>query len=198
MRSGVSAPLPLGDTGFGIQAFLRRQAGRVAGVGLFTGVAFALASLGTWSVADPSFSHATDAPVTNAMGYAGAVFSDLAMQFFGLSCVAALVPAVSMGLPVRYGAGRRQDLPRRAAAWFAAALLSAAVAGCLAPPETWPLPTGLGGVFGDMVLKVPGAFTGGYPTGLFATALVVLFLAPALFLYAYGSGLTVPHAWLSP
>ncbi len=189
MRSGVSAPLPLADTGFGVQAFLRRQAGRVAGIGLFAGVTFALASLGTWNVADPSFSHATDGPVSNAMGYPGAVFSDLAMQFFGLSCVAALVPAVLWGFLFATARGV-DNLPRRAAAWFAAALLSAAVAGCLAPPETWPLPTGLGGVFGDMVLKVPGAFTGGYPTGLFATALAILFLAPALFLYAYGSGLT--------
>ena len=170
MRSGVSAPLALGDTGLGIQAFLRRQAGRVAGIGLFAGVAFALASLGTWNVADPSFSHATDGPVTNAMGYAGAVFSDLAMQFFGLSSVAALVPAVIWGFLFATARGV-DNLPRRAAAWFGAALLSAAVAGCLTPPETWPLPTGLGGVFGDMVLKVPGAFTGGYPTGLFATAL---------------------------
>ena len=64
---------------------------------LLAGVAFTLAALGTWNVDDPSFSHATDNPVTNAMGYPGAVVSDLAMQFFGLSSVAALVPAVIWG-----------------------------------------------------------------------------------------------------
>ena len=154
MRSGVSAPLALTDTGHGIQAFVRRQAGRVSGIGLFAGVAFALASLGTWNVADPSFSHATDSPVTNAMGYPGAVFSDLAMQFFGLSSVAALVPAVIWGF--FFATARGVDsLPRRAAAWFGASLLFAAIAGCTTPPETWPLPSGLGGVFGDMVLKIP-------------------------------------------
>ena len=68
MRSGVTAPLALDDAGHGFQAFLRRQAGRLAGLGLFAAVAFGLASLGTWNVSDPSFSHATDAPVTNAMG----------------------------------------------------------------------------------------------------------------------------------
>ncbi|RVD62886.1 DNA translocase FtsK 4TM domain-containing protein, partial [Mesorhizobium sp. M7A.F.Ca.ET.027.03.2.1] len=78
MRSGASAPLALADTGHGIQAFARRQVGRLVGVGLFALAAFGVASLATWNVADPSFSHATNNTVTNAMGYAGAVFSDLA------------------------------------------------------------------------------------------------------------------------
>ncbi len=85
MRSGVAAPLSLIETGSGLGLFMRRQLGRAGGLALLGGVAFALAALGTWNVADPSFSHATDAPVTNAMGYPGAIFSDLAMQFFGLS-----------------------------------------------------------------------------------------------------------------
>ena len=189
MRSGVSAPLALADTGHGFQAFLRRQAGRLAGIGLFAAVAFALASLGTWNVADPSFSHATDAPVTNAMGYPGAVFSDLAMQFFGLSSVAALVPAVIWGFFFATARGV-DNLPRRAAAWFGAALLFAAIAGCATPPETWPLPSGLGGVFGDMMLKIPAVFTGGgYPTGFLATLLAVLLV---------GAGALPFRLWLRP
>lgn len=189
MRSGVTVPLALEDTAHGFQAFLRRQAGRVAGLGLFAFVAFGLASLGTWNVADPSFSHATDAPVSNAMGYPGAVFSDLAMQFFGLASVAALVPAVIWGF--LFATARGVDsLPKRAAAWFGAALCFAAIAGCATPPATWPLPSGLGGVFGDMMLKIPAIFTGGgYPTGFLATLLAVLLVAPALYLFAYGSGL---------
>jgi S-DNA-T family DNA segregation ATPase FtsK/SpoIIIE len=186
MRSGASAPLALTDTGHGIRAFARRQLGRVVGLGLFAAVAFGVASLATWNVADPSFSHATDNAVTNAMGYPGAVFSDLAMQFFGLSAVAALVPAVAWGF-LLFTARGVDKLPRRGLAWAGFALLAAAITGCVTPPPTWPLPTGLGGVFGDMVLKIPGAFAGGYPTGLFATVLAVLFAAPALWLFAYGS-----------
>ncbi|MEQ1943561.1 DNA translocase FtsK [Mesorhizobium sp. VNQ89] len=190
MRSGVSVPLELDEAGHGLQAFLRRQAGRVAGIGLFGFVGFALASLATWNVADPSFSHATDAPVSNAMGYAGAVFADLAMQFFGLASVAALVPAVIWGFFFVTARGV-DSMPKRAAAWFGAALLFAAIAGCLTPPQTWPLPTGLGGVFGDMVLKVPSLFTGGgYPDGLLATVLCIVFVVPAAYLFAYGSGLS--------
>ncbi|KQZ14959.1 cell division protein FtsK [Mesorhizobium sp. Root554] len=188
MRSGGTAPLALADTGHGLQAFARRQAGRLAGVGMLLGVIFAVASLATWNVADPSFSHATDNVVTNAMGYAGAVFSDIAMQFFGLSAVAALVPAVIWGI-LLFTARGVDKLPKRGLAWFGYAMLAAAIAGCVVPPKTWPLPTGLGGVFGDMVLNVPGAFAGGYPTGLLATVLAVIFAAPALWLFVYGSAL---------
>ncbi|HEY4193526.1 MAG TPA: DNA translocase FtsK [Mesorhizobium sp.] len=189
MRSGASAQLALTETvGHGIQAFARRQVGRLAGAALFGAVAFGIASLATWNVADPSFSHATDNIVTNAMGYPGAVFSDLAMQFFGLSAVAGLVPAVVWGF-LLFSARGVDKLPKRGLAWFGFALLAAAIAGCVVPPKTWPLPTGLGGVFGDMVLKVPGIFVGGYPTGIIASVLAVLFVAPALWLFAYGSAL---------
>ncbi|TIS58569.1 DNA translocase FtsK [Mesorhizobium sp.] len=188
MRSGASAPLALTDTGHGIQAFARRQVGRLAGAGLFVLVAFGVASLATWNVADPSFSHATNNTVTNAMGYTGAVFSDLAMQFFGLAAVAALVPAVVWGF-LLFTARGVDRLPKRGLSWFGFALLAAAIAGCVVPPKTWPLPTGLGGVFGDMVLKIPGLFIGGYPTGLIASVLVVLLIAPALWLFAHGSAL---------
>jgi S-DNA-T family DNA segregation ATPase FtsK/SpoIIIE len=186
MRSATQFALT--DTGHGFQAFARRQVGRAVGLALFAFVAFGLASLGTWNVADPSFSHATANPVTNAMGYPGAVFSDLAMQFYGLSSVAALVPAVIWGF--FFATARGVDkMPRRALAWFGASLLFAAIAGCVIAPPTWPLPSGLGGVFGDMVLKLPSLATGGYPTGWVASLLVMVFAGPAVWLSAYGSGL---------
>ena len=122
MRSGLSHDLVGRRRIAACSAFARRQASRAAGLGLLAGVAFALASLGTWNVADPSFSHATDNPVTNAMGYPGAVFSDLAMQFFGLSSVAALVPAVIWGFSCATARGvdrhaqARRRLVRRGAA----------------------------------------------------------------------------------
>jgi len=193
MRSGLSAPLALADDDRGLRAFARRQAGRAAGIALLAGVAFSLAALGTWNVEDPSFSHATGNPVTNAMGYAGAVVSDLAMQFFGLSSVAALVPAVIWGFFLASARGI-DHLGRRAAAWFGASLVFAAIAGCMTPPETWPLPTGLGGVFGDMVLKLPALFIGSYPTGFFAIVIMILLAPPALVLFAYGSGLAARRA----
>ncbi len=188
MRSELSAPLSLTGQGRGLQAFARRQIWRAAGLALFGFVAFALAALGTWNVADPSFSHATANPVTNAMGYPGAVFSDIAMQFYGLASVAALVPAVIWGAFLISARGVDR-MPRRAFAWFGASILFAAIAGCLTPPPTWPLPTGLGGVFGDMVLKMPASVTGAYPRGMLSIGIGAVLALPALWLFAFGSGL---------
>jgi DNA segregation ATPase FtsK/SpoIIIE, S-DNA-T family len=193
-----SAQLALDETDHGgLHTFARRQIGRAIGVTLFLLVAFGLASLATWNVADPSFSHASANPVTNAMGYSGAVISDLAMQFFGLGSVAALVPAVLWAFFLATGRGVDR-MPKRAGAWFAGALLGAAIAGCITPPPTWPLPNGLGGVFGDMVLKVPALFIGQYPTGIVASVLAIVLAGPALWFYAYGAGLLARRHGFEP
>jgi S-DNA-T family DNA segregation ATPase FtsK/SpoIIIE len=188
MRSGLAAPSALIETGWNLQLFARRQFSRLLGVTLVAAVGAGVASLATWSVADPSFSHATDNPVTNAMGYPGAVFADLAMQFFGLAAVPALVPAVLWGFFLATSRGV-DGMAKRGSAWLGAALLFAAIAGCIAAPPTWPLPTGLGGVFGDMVLKLPGLFLGGYPNGWVAGLIALVLASPAIWLFAYGSAL---------
>ena len=188
MRSGLSATFGLEHLPRSLQSFLRRQFARLVGLILLAGTAFATASLATWNVADPSFSHATGNIVTNAMGFPGAVFADIAMQFFGLGSVTALLPAVFWG--VFLASARTIDRKlKRAAAWFASAILLSAIAGCIAPSATWPLPSGLGGVFGDMVLKIPALATGAYPTGFLALLLGLLLLAPSLWLFGFGAGI---------
>ncbi len=185
MRSGQS--LALSDTGHGLAGFARRFLRRIAGAVMLLAACFAVASLATWNVADPSFSHATEVPPTNAMGFAGAVFSDLAMQFFGLASVALLVPGVIWAL--RLAAGQAISRPlKRGAAWIGASLLGAAIAGCMGAPASWPLPSGLGGVFGDMVLAVPGFVFGGYPGGWLAMLFAIVLAAPALSLFGFASG----------
>jgi S-DNA-T family DNA segregation ATPase FtsK/SpoIIIE len=187
MRSGAAAPYAPSFAP-ALAGFVRRQVGRAIGLAILAGIGFALAALATWNVADPSFSHATDNAVTNAMGYPGAAFADIAIQFYGLSAVAALAPAAVWAILFLTGRGIDRK-PQRAAAWFGASLLFAAIAACITPPDTWPLPSGLGGVFGDLVLKTPALLTGGYPTGLLAIGLGVFFAIPALVFAAYGSGL---------
>jgi S-DNA-T family DNA segregation ATPase FtsK/SpoIIIE len=186
MRSGSS--LALAGDSHGIAGFFARLARRTIGVALLAATGAAAGALATWNVGDPSFSHATDAVVTNAVGYPGAVFSDLAMQFFGLASVAALAPALCWAVLLL--AGSTVDRPwRRAAAWLGMALAAAGIAGCVAAPRTWPLPSGLGGVMGDMVLSIPGFFLGGYPQGAAGLVVALVLAAPALWLFLYAAGL---------
>ena len=56
----------------------------------------------------------------------------------------------------------------------------AGVAGCFPPNPTWPLPTGFGGVFGDIVLKMPSMALGEYPQGVIAMVLAFILALPAL------------------
>ncbi len=62
-------------------------------------------------------------------------------------------------------------------------------AACVAVPQSWPLPSGLGGIVGDMMLKVPSLLTGSVPSGWFAVILFIAFAIPALALALYSSGL---------
>jgi S-DNA-T family DNA segregation ATPase FtsK/SpoIIIE len=196
MRSGA-AQLAIDETGFGLRGFLHRQVARAAGLAVFAATGFCLAALATWTVADPSFSHATDNAVANAMGYPGAVVADLMMQFLGLGAVVALVPAVAWG--IRLASARRIDrMPARAAAWAGAALLGAGIVGCITAPPTWPLPSGLGGVLGDLALGIPSWLAGGYPTGAAAILTVAVFIGPALWLLAFAATLTGGSAAATP
>ena len=75
--------------------FVRRRIRELIGLALITLALLAAIALSTWSVQDPSLSHATKAPVNNLLGAAGAIVADLLMQLFGLAAVAIVVP---MGL----------------------------------------------------------------------------------------------------
>ncbi|SDO66083.1 DNA translocase FtsK [Phyllobacterium sp. OV277] len=189
MRQGYSASYAIDENRHGLTTLFRRQIQIVWGLALFCFVAFAIGSLATWNVIDPSFSHATSNPVRNALGYAGAVFADLGMQFFGLSALVALMPALFWGGLMLTGRGVDR-LPRRAIAWFCASLMAAAMAGCFNIPASWPMPIGLGGVFGDMVLKIPAIFTGTFPRGGLAMILVAVLALPTLWIFGFACGLT--------
>ena len=189
MRQGYSSSYAIDDQRTGLSTLFRRQIHILWGLGLIGFVAFAIGSLATWNVLDPSFSHATSNPTHNALGYPGAVFADLGMQFFGLSMVVALMPALFWGGLFLTGRGVDR-MPRRAIAWLCASLLAAAMAGCFAIPESWPMPIGLGGVFGDMVLKIPGIFIGTFPRGGLAMIMVAILAIPTLWIFGFASGIT--------
>ena len=168
---------------------VRRQLRFVAGLAILAGLALAIAALATWNVADPSFSNANGAVPYNALGFSGAAFADLVMQFFGLAGIIGLLPALFWA--IWFIRNRPVDrISRRGAAWFGGAWLTAALFGLMPASQDWPLPNGLGGVLGDMALKIPSVFTGGFPSGIVAVILGLLLSPAAGWLLVYGAGLT--------
>ena len=184
-----SSPLAFGSQflpSFRIPEFLKRPLKALLGLYMLGILVLAATALATWNVEDPSFSYATANQPLNALGFIGAAFADLTMQFFGLAGIVALLPLVSWSvLLVRNRPADR--VISRFVAWIAGSVLCAAVVACLPVPVDWPLPTGLGGVLGDMVLKVPAALTGDYPTGILAVVLAVAISIPAAWLMMFGA-----------
>ncbi|NSY18919.1 DNA translocase FtsK [Neorhizobium sp. AL 9.2.2] len=187
MGRSSSAAMANRSTRLVLTAFVWRQALALTGFGIFTLLALAVAALATWNVADPSFSYATDNPPANILGFSGAAFADLMMQFLGLASIFALLPILALALALI--SGRRYDrIPARLAAWGGGTLLASATLGCFPAPATWPIPNGIGGVIGDMILRFPALFVGAYPTGMVATVLGCIFTIPCIWLMLFASG----------
>jgi DNA segregation ATPase FtsK/SpoIIIE, S-DNA-T family len=79
------------------RAIIHRRLRELAGLALLAASCGAAAALATWSVKDPSFSHATSAPVRNLLGAPGAIAADLATQLFGLATIAIILPIAAWG-----------------------------------------------------------------------------------------------------
>src|SRR3954452_23978033 len=73
---------------------VRRNVAAFGGLAALAVAAATAASLATWSVDDPSLSHATGHPARNVLGLPGAVVADLLTQFLGLAAILLLLPPV--------------------------------------------------------------------------------------------------------
>jgi DNA segregation ATPase FtsK/SpoIIIE, S-DNA-T family len=135
-------------------AALQRRLRELGGLALLTLAMTGTLALATWSVRDPSLSHATDARVHNLLGWPGAVIADLMMQLFGVGSLALLLPIAIWGYRL-LGHRRLRHERRRIILWLVGAVLAAAFASCLPRSTHWPLPCGLGGVVGDAALRLP-------------------------------------------
>ncbi|GGE08111.1 hypothetical protein GCM10011390_28970 [Aureimonas endophytica] len=168
--------------------FLRRQMEIAGGFALVTVGIWACIAFATWNVGDPSWSQANGGEVVNFAGPSGAIVADLVMQCFGLGAV--LVAALPVIWGVLLASGRPVDrIWRRAWLALGGMALGAAALGCFPAPPAWPLPIGLGGVVGDIVLKLPAAVTGAYPSGVFGLVLAAFFALPGTWLFLNGAGL---------
>jgi S-DNA-T family DNA segregation ATPase FtsK/SpoIIIE len=158
MRSARSAPAPYGSDN-DIRLVVARNLRGFVGLATLAAVGAVAAALATWSATDPSLSNATTKAAHNALGGFGAIVADLVTQVIGLAGVVMLPPILVIGW--RLIAAGEGGFDRRFGSWWAFGVL--ATAGCLAAmplPAGWPLPIGLGGVVGDMILRVPEKILG--------------------------------------
>jgi len=141
---------------------IRRRLSELAGLALISLAILGAIALATWSIQDPSLSHATQKPIHNLLGFPGAIFADLAMQLLGLASILLLVPELLLGW--RMLSHRPVGEKWRSLLWIVVTFLAAAFASTLPYVGSWPLPTGLGGVAGDAALRAP-AWIFGSPLG---------------------------------
>jgi S-DNA-T family DNA segregation ATPase FtsK/SpoIIIE len=165
-----------------IRKALGRRVRELTGLGLIALCGVVAAALMTWSVQDPSLSHATSRPIRNIVGYSGAIGADLLMQILGLGAIMLILPIAVWGWRLlTHRAFDREAL--RIGCWILCTVLSAGFASCWAHGGAWPLPTGLGGVVGDALVRAPAVVFGplgfGYRLSLgfvLGTAMLVTFL----------------------
>ncbi|HMK70595.1 MAG TPA: DNA translocase FtsK 4TM domain-containing protein, partial [Xanthobacteraceae bacterium] len=169
-------------------AILRRRLRELGGIALISLAMMAALALATWSVRDPSLSHAINAPVRNLLGRPGAIAADLMMQLLGLGSLALLLPIAVWG----YRLLGHRPLGRerlRAVAWLLGAVLAAAFASCLPRGSRWPLPSGLGGVIGDAVLRLPAIFLGAPLSGSYRLGAAIGLGIAAFAAFAVAAGM---------
>ena len=118
---------------------LRRRLRELCGLTLLICALLGAIALATWSVQDPSLSHATQKPIVNLLGLPGAIFADLAMQLLGLASVMLLLPEALLGW--RLLSHKPLGESWRTLIWIVAAFLAAGFASTLPRIGTWPLPT---------------------------------------------------------
>ena len=161
---------------------------RLVGLIVLAMVAIILAALASWSVDDPSFSYASGKTPANWLGFPGAAIADILFQTLGLAALIFVVAPALWG----WALARRRMVTRmglRALAWIGSTILGAGVLSFIAMPESWPLPTGLGGLVGGLFTNTAASIAGAPVEGLMAALFAIIIAAPALALFWIGMGL---------
>src|SRR3954462_14438189 len=160
----IERVLPLvGQLPASIREAWARRLRELAGLSLIALSGVAAAALMTWSVQDPSLSHATSRAIRNIVGYPGAIGADLLMQILGLGSIMLILPIAVWGWRMlTHRSFDREAL--RIACWILCMVISAGFASCWPHGGAWPLPTGLGGGggggVGGALLRVRGVVFG--------------------------------------
>jgi DNA segregation ATPase FtsK/SpoIIIE, S-DNA-T family len=185
----IERVIPLvGQLPAAIRQMLARRLRELAGLGLLVLSGVTAAALMTWSVQDPSLSHATSRAIRNIAGYPGAIGADLLMQILGLGAIMLILPVAIWGWRMlTHRSFDREAL--RIGCWILCTVISAGFASCWPHGGAWPLPTGLGGVVGDALVRAPAVVFG--PPGFVYCLVLGIILGAAMvvtFLVASGTG----------
>jgi S-DNA-T family DNA segregation ATPase FtsK/SpoIIIE len=195
----IERVIPLvGQLPASIREGLARRLRELAGLGLLSLSGVAAAALMTWSVQDPSLSHATSRSIRNIVGYPGAIGADLLMQILGLGAIMLILPVAIWGWRMlTHRTFDREAL--RIACWILCTVIAAGFASCWPHGGSWPLPTGLGGVVGDALVRAP-AVVFGPPNLAYRLVLGFMLLAAmiATLLLAGGFGSRAKQEELTP
>ena len=195
----IERVIPLvGQLPVSVRDALARRLRELTGLGLIALAGVAAAALMTWSVQDPSLSHATSRAVRNIVGYPGAIGADLLMQILGLGAVMLILPIAVWGWRMLTHRSFDRE-PLRIACWILCMVTSAGFASCWPHGGAWPLPTGIGGVVGDALVRAP-AVVFGPPGAIYRVVLGLILgaIAAATFLIAGGLGSRPQEDELTP
>jgi len=186
--SAIERVIPLvGQLPPSIRDALARRFRELAGLGLIALAGVAAAALMTWSAQDPSLSHATSRAIRNLLGYPGAIAADLLMQILGLGAIMLILPIAVWGWRIlTHRTFDREAL--RIGCWILCTVTSAGFASCWPHGGAWPLPTGLGGVVGDALVRAP-AMVFGPPGILYRLVLGLILFATVVATFLIASGL---------
>lgn len=192
MSMAIERVIPIvGHLPASIREALVRRLRELTGVGLIGLSGVAAAGLMTWSVQDPSLSHATSQPIRNIIGYPGAIGADLLMQIIGLASIMLVLPVAIWGWRMLTHRHFDRELIR-IACWILCTILAAGFASCWPHGGAWPLPTGVGGVVGDALVRAPALIFGPGFAYRLAIGIIYGIAMTATFLIACGIGSREP------
>jgi S-DNA-T family DNA segregation ATPase FtsK/SpoIIIE len=149
-----------------VEARLLGLSARTGGFLILASLAFAWASLLTWSANDPSLTNPGGADTGNTGGPIGAILSDILLQMLGFAAVVCLFAPMLWAIDLIRNE-RVYNFRTKGAFYSLSILLIAGAFSTLPVISGWPLHYSMGGILGDL-------------TANFSSSLVSNFAAPPL------------------
>jgi DNA segregation ATPase FtsK/SpoIIIE, S-DNA-T family len=156
-----------------LKLFLIRRGFELAGIICFLAIVAVAASLASWSIADPSFNHATGSKPTNWLGAPGAIIADQLIQILGLASLPFLF------IPMKWIMGLFDhqlpiDFRRSGLSWIGATISFGCLLACFPASSFWHLASGMGGNVGDILSGLVFSILAIGIKGLVAKSLVAI------------------------